>query len=129
MIRQTVVVAVIEESGSVLLMRRPVGAHLEGYWEFPGGKVEAGETLESALFREVREEVGWEILVLEKMDEVDYSYADRDVRLHFYRCVRRTQKEPAPPLEYVWVPFQKLPRYKVPPANQKVVQRLIERET
>ncbi|MBI4208076.1 MAG: 8-oxo-dGTP diphosphatase MutT [Deltaproteobacteria bacterium] len=128
----TIVVAVIEENGAVFLVKRPAGTHLQGYWEFPGGKIEAGETLERALFREVREEVGWEILVLEKIDEVDYSYTDRDVHLHFYRCVRRTQEEPATPLEpleYVWAPIQKLSHYNIPPANQKVVQNLIERET
>ena len=126
--KTTVVVAVIEEKGSVFLMKRPQGAPLEGCWEFPGGKIEYGETYEEALVREVWEEVGWEIAVLEKMEEVDYNYLERDVRLHFYKCIRKTQKNPTTPLEYVWTPIRELPYYKIPPANQKVVEKLIGRD-
>ena len=73
----------IDERGSFLLTSRPEGKVYAGYWEFPGGKLEAGESVEQALRRELHEELGIEIGAVQpwKIELVDYAHAR--VRLHF----------------------------------------------
>ena len=84
--RKVVEVAVgvlIRADGQFLLTSRPAGKVYEGYWEFPGGKIEAGETVEQALRRELQEEIGITIAVAQpwRIEMVDYPHAL--VRLHF----------------------------------------------
>ena len=86
--RRVVDVAVgllIQRSGAFLMTTRPVGKVYEGYWEFPGGKLEAGETVEQALRRELQEEIGVTIGAAQawRVELVDYPHAL--VRLHFCR--------------------------------------------
>ncbi len=78
--------AVIIESGKVLCVQRGAGRHLEGKWEFPGGKVVEGETPEDSAVREVREELDLEIEVLRALTPVAYSYPDKTVRLLPFIC-------------------------------------------
>jgi len=82
-----VVVAVgilMRPNGDVLLGQRPAGKPYAGYWEFPGGKVEPGETLFEALRREFLEELGLTIVSAEPWCCVEYVYPHAHVRLHFY---------------------------------------------
>ena len=79
-----VAAAVIEHRGWYLITRREAGAHLAGYWEFPGGKREAGETFEACARREVFEEVGIEITAPRLLTVTHYDYPDRSVELHFF---------------------------------------------
>lgn len=72
--------------GRYLVTRRLPGTHLAGRWEFPGGKREAGESLEACLAREIREELGAEVAVGERLDTVTWSYPEKTVALHFFRC-------------------------------------------
>jgi len=86
--RATVEVAVgvlIQSDGTFLLTSRPDGKPYAGYWEFPGGKVEQGESTHDALCRELREEIGIEVRTATpwKMEVVDYPHAL--VRLHFFK--------------------------------------------
>lgn len=75
--------ALVVRQGRLLLQRRdPAAAVLPGRWEFPGGKVEAGEPPLVALRRELREEMGLECLLVETFDPVAFAYPDRSVRLH-----------------------------------------------
>lgn len=83
----------IRENGDVLLGQRPQGKHYAGYWEFPGGKVEPGESIEEALRREFMEELGIAILSEEPWCGVEYIYPHAHVRLHFF-ISRRWQGEP-----------------------------------
>lgn len=71
-------------NGDVLLGQRPQGKPYEGYWEFPGGKVESGETIFAALRREFMEELGIEIISAEPWCSVQHQYPHAYVRLHFY---------------------------------------------
>lgn len=79
--------------GSVLLAQRPTGKPYAGYWEFPGGKVEAGESIADALKREFLEELGVTVLDAEPWCCVAYVYPHGHVRLHFY-ISRRWEGEP-----------------------------------
>ena len=97
-----VTAAVIDRDGRFLVTRRQQGVHLEGYWEFPGGKCDAGEPLDACLARELREELDVEAHVGEEMFVTTHAYADRSVELHFFRCELRgeprqpTVRWPAP---------------------------------
>ena len=86
----TVVAAVTEREGRVMLCQRRPGAHNALKWEFPGGKIEPGESPEEALARELREELGIEVNVGRIRDAVYYRYPDRDVLVLFYGCRVRT---------------------------------------
>lgn len=79
-------VAIIRRAdGRVLLAQRPAGKPWEGYWEFPGGKIENGETPEKALARELHEELGVELKQTYPWLTQEYAYPEKRVRLHFYR--------------------------------------------
>lgn len=82
-----VVCGVIEdEAGRFLACKRPIGKHLGGHWEFPGGKVDPGESAAEALIRELREELGIEVAVGIPMNPVEWSYERGRIRLLPFRC-------------------------------------------
>jgi 8-oxo-dGTP diphosphatase len=80
------VAALIRADGLVLLTQRKPGRHLGLSWEFPGGKVEDGETDEIALMRELREELGVDVAVGTRCFETRHTYGARDMHLLVYRC-------------------------------------------
>lgn len=83
-----VAVAVLQrEDGRVLLAQRPAGKPWQGYWEFPGGKIEIGEDASSALARELHEELGVDPDRVYPWVTQEYAYPDKRVRLHFYRVL------------------------------------------
>lgn len=120
-----VVVAVIRHEGKVLVTRRLEGTHLGGHWEFPGGKVRRGESMEAALIREIREEIGVRIKVGSLIDEEIYDYADRTVHLHFFdaHIVKGTPRLLGV-ADLAWSFPSDLDRYSLPPANANVVAKL-----
>ena len=83
---KTIVVtaAVIERDGRFLVTRRQHGVHLEGCWEFPGGKCEPGEPLAACLSRELREELDVDARVGDEVFTVTHTYPERRVELHFF---------------------------------------------
>src|SRR5262245_59726593 len=103
-----VTAAVIADHDRYFVTRRQQGVHLEGYWEFPGGKCEAGESLHACLKRELKEELGVEVVIGDEIFTVTHSYPDRDVELHFLAC--RFLNAPMPLLrqEMRWVPRTEL---------------------
>jgi 8-oxo-dGTP diphosphatase len=119
-----VVAAVIERDGMILITRRPRGAHLEGFWEFPGGKPEAGETPEAALIREVREELGVDYTPGGAIAEVDWQYPDKRVRITFFRGTIAGTPRPLEGQEMEWVRPAELDRYEFPPADAVLLERL-----
>ena len=122
-----VVAAVIERGGKILISRRPKGAHLEGLWEFPGGKAEAGESAERALVREVREELGVAFTAGERVAEVDWQYPDKRVRIAFFRGTVEGEPRPLEGQELAWVAPADLDRYELPPADASLLERLRRR--
>lgn len=81
------------DAGRVLIAQRPAGGHMAGGWEFPGGKVAAGETVLQALARELREEIGIEVLAAEPFVRYRHAYAERVVILDVWR-IRKYAGEP-----------------------------------
>jgi 8-oxo-dGTP diphosphatase len=119
-----VVAAVIEHDGAFLVTRRQSGVHLAGLWEFPGGKINPGETHEQALRREMREELDADVEVNELVYYTVHGYDDRTVSLYFYRCT--LTGEPAPQLgqQMRWVPRAELSTLGFPPADEELITRL-----
>ncbi len=88
-----VAAALFNRAGEVLIAQRPPGKALAGRWEFPGGKVDAGETERSALARELREELGIEVLSARPFMRLAHAYEERDVELSLW-MVERFSGEP-----------------------------------
>lgn len=125
MITIVVTAAVIERDNRFLVTKRQQGVHLEGYWEFPGGKCEPGEPHASCLLREIREELGVEALVGDEVLATSHVYPDRRVKLHFLRC--RLVGEPSPQLgqQMRWVSRDELATLAFPPADADLIALLI----
>jgi mutator protein MutT len=119
-----VVAAVIEADDHFLVTRRQPGVHLEGLWEFPGGKTAADETHPAALRRELKEELDADVEVGDKLYTTVHAYDDRTVELHFYHC--RLESEPRPLIgqEMRWVRRDELPNLGFPPADAELIAKL-----
>ena len=117
-------VALIDADGRVLLARRPEGKSLAGLWEFPGGKVEPGETPEAALIRELREELDIETWqsCLAPLTFASHTYADFHLLMPLFAC-RRWQGTPAPQegQTLAWVRARDLKDYPMPPADLPLI--------
>lgn len=124
MITVVVTAAVIERHGSYLVTRRQTGVHLEGYWEFPGGKCEAGESLEACLRRELREELGSEASIGSELLAVTHDYPDRRIELHFLACDLRGAPTPLLGQEMRWVQANELRSLQFPPADDELISFL-----
>ncbi len=124
--RIIVTAAVIRNGRNYFVTRRHQGVHLEGYWEFPGGKCEPGEALDHCLVREIREELGVNIQVGGELLSCTHEYPERIVELHFFNC--KLEGEPRPMLgqEMRWVPQAELRRLQFPPADDELIE-LLER--
>jgi 8-oxo-dGTP diphosphatase len=119
-----VTAAVIERHGTLLVTRRQKGVHLEGYWEFPGGKCDTGESLEACLARELREELDVEARVGAEVFTTTHTYLDRRVELHFLRCELNGEPQPQLGQDMRWVSRDELAGLKFPPADAELIQRL-----
>lgn len=118
-----VVCAIIERDGKFLIARRPDdGRHLARKWEFPGGKVEPGESEVAALVRELREELAVEVEIAERLTPVEYRYPSLSLRLIAFRC-RLTTGEPQAGAheELRWIGIDEVDRYDFPEADLPIL--------
>ena len=116
----TLTAAVMEKDGRVLIARRKRGDRMENKWEFPGGKVQPGETHAQALQRETREELGVEIRVGGLAAVVKHAYSHFKVTLNVYRCTLESGvPRPRTHTELKWAPRAHFDRYAFPKANHK----------
>lgn len=124
-----VVVGIIfsADKSQVLLSLRKPGQHQGNRWEFPGGKIEASETIEQALSRELDEELGIQVTSAKAYYEVEHAYSDKSVRLHFWQVDgflgeatgRESQK-------LQWFDLADLQALEFPEANKPIVLKLLE---
>jgi 8-oxo-dGTP diphosphatase len=113
--------ALLDPKGAVLIAKRPEGRPLAGLWEFPGGKVEAGEQPEEALIRELHEELGIEIVKcdLTPLTFASHTYPDFHLLMPVYLCRRWQGRVTAHEgQELLWVKPDRLHRYDMPPADE-----------
>jgi mutator protein MutT len=121
----TVAAAIIARDGRYLIARRKPDSHLGGYWEFPGGKCEAGESLEACLRREVREELDVTISTPIPFHSVRHSYPEKTVELHFFRCsIESGEARARDCAEIRWVDPKDFGRYRFPPADEDILRAL-----
>ena len=117
-------VALIDADGRVLLAQRPEGKALAGLWEFPGGKVDPGETPEQALIRELHEELGIDTWAscLAPLTFASHSYDDFHLLMPLYAC-RRWNGTPIPQegQKLAWVRALDLGKYDMPPADLPLI--------
>lgn len=122
-----VVCAVLERDGLVLVAKRPEGKRLAGFWEFPGGKIEPGESAEAALHRELREELGCEVEVLASGPSVLHDYEWGRILLHPFRCRLRQGSPDLVAHEHSalkWVKRQDLAQIRLAPADIPILEWL-----
>jgi len=128
--RVLVVAAIIEQGDKVLVsLRRPKGERAS-LWEFPGGKVEAGEGERAALARELREELGVIVSIGEEYGRVEHIYPDVQVELALFRCALHAGQEPKPLAceEVRWVSRRDLPGLPFCEADVPVLIQLAEED-
>ncbi|CCQ10335.1 Mutator mutT protein (7,8-dihydro-8-oxoguanine-triphosphatase) [Pseudoalteromonas luteoviolacea B = ATCC 29581] len=123
-----VAVGVVLNGDEVLICKRAEDQHQGGLWEFPGGKIEADETVFAALKRELKEEVDIEIASGDLLMTIDHDYGDKCVSLHVLLVEQFTGK--AKGLEHQplqWVNKHLLKNYKFPAANIAIIEALLAR--
>jgi 8-oxo-dGTP diphosphatase len=121
--------ALVDAHGRVLLAQRPEGKQLAGLWEFPGGKVEPGETPEQCLIRELQEEIGIEtdIPCLAPLTFASHSYDDFHLLMPLFVCRRfRGIAQPKEGQALKWVRPKQMRDYPMPPADAPLIQFLID---
>jgi 8-oxo-dGTP diphosphatase len=122
-----VVAAVIEHDGRYLITQRRSTAVLPLLWEFPGGRVEDGETDTRALVREVTGRIGVEVAVFEKLGDHFHEYEKYDVLMSMYSCSLPLGADPRPAgvNDVRWVTSDELGDYEFPPADQSSMSKLL----
>ncbi|MBR1649267.1 MAG: (deoxy)nucleoside triphosphate pyrophosphohydrolase [Alphaproteobacteria bacterium] len=114
--------------GKIFIGQRPEGKPLAGLWEFPGGKQEAGESIEECLIRELREELNVEAKIGKHIMDTVYRYDENEFRLHVYfvtipddaKITLNVHQNSA------WVTPQEMSNYAFPPADEAIIQKLID---
>ena len=110
----------------LLIAQRKHKDFLGGYWEFPGGKIECGETIEQCLVREIKEELGVQVKAAEFFCVREHAYPQKTVRLHFYFC-DWVSGEPAALdcQDFRWIHPKEMKDYAFIPADTDIIEELI----
>src|SRR5512134_2001967 len=122
-----VVGAMIERDGKYLITQRPPTATLPMLWEFPGGRVEPGETDEEALAGELREEMAVSVQVGERVMHVEHAYENYDIDFCVYRCSLESGRiQHLRVNDHRWVRPHELDDYEFPAADEKTIAKLLD---
>lgn len=117
-----VTAAVIQQEDRILICQRPANKNCGLLWEFPGGKIEPGESGEQCIIRECQEELGITLHVERKLTDVLHEYPDRIVHLHFYLCnILAGTPEAREHKAILWVTADELAKYEFCPADTKML--------
>ena len=127
MTRIVVTAAIVERDGAYLVTRRLKGVHLEGLWEFPGGKCDPGESHAACLEREMLEELGTGVRVGREVFSIEHAYPERTVELHFFDCDLTAEPRPLLGQEMKWVRREDLRTLELPPADAELIAILQKR--
>jgi A/G-specific adenine glycosylase len=124
---EAVVGLILDKRGRYLIQKRPDSGLLAGLWEFPGGKIEAGESREEALRRELREELGAEVTDLRHVTSVEHAYTQFRVKLHAFACSPRGTLE-LDRLRHRWVTLKGMRRFPVPSGSARIIRFLEQKK-
>jgi 8-oxo-dGTP diphosphatase len=123
--KQIGVAVIWNQTGQILIDRRKVGGTMGGLWEFPGGKIEPGETVEQCIVREIREELAIEIAVGEQLISIDHPYPTFHLTLTVHHCQHISGiPQPIESEEIRWVNVTDLDSYQFPAANIAIINAL-----
>ncbi|MED4052294.1 (deoxy)nucleoside triphosphate pyrophosphohydrolase [Priestia megaterium] len=124
-----VTAAIIKDKNRLLIAKRHSKDPLGGKWEFPGGKIEPGETPQECLVREINEELGVEVKIGPFYDDTVYSSQDRDIHLLFYWAeVINGEVIPVVHDDLKWITIDKLANFDFAPADIPIVKRLMKED-
>ena len=123
-----VVAGVVFDGKNVLACQRPEGKPVAGFWEFPGGKVEAGETLACALDRELSEELAMQVTILDEMYRLEINEPEKTLVLHFLRALKNPGSEPVAceNQQFRWLEPAELMSVNWLPTDEEFVNMLIK---
>lgn len=116
---------IVNADGKILIAKRPLNAHQGGLWEFPGGKVDTGETIEQALVRELREELAIDVLVSQPLIQIRHHYSDKSVLLDVHKITQFTGSpigNEGQPVQ--WVDAKALENFEFPAANRPIISSI-----
>lgn len=116
---------IVNADGKILIAKRPLNVHQGGLWEFPGGKVDAGETIDQALVRELREELAIEVLASQPLIQIRHQYPDKSVLLDVHKITQFTGKpigNEGQPVQ--WVDEKALENFEFPAANHPIISAI-----
>jgi 8-oxo-dGTP diphosphatase len=117
-----------KDKTALLITQRPKHLHKGGYWEFPGGKVEAFESKEQALARELSEELSLSYSSEHYYHSVQFDYPDKSVSIDFFDVFDLlTEPKPQEQQQMCWVSVSELDQYQFPEANQPIINLLLKR--
>jgi len=120
-----VVAAIVIVDDRVLLTRRSADTHLPNLWEFPGGKVEPGESMQAALVRELREEIGVEAEVFDEYFTATHRYPEKSIELHFFNCaIVEGSPRAIEVADVQWCSLSDLLSWEFPEADRELIKRL-----
>ena len=120
-----VAAGLVFRGGLLLITQRRPQDHLGGLWEFPGGKRGAGETYEECLRRELREELGIEVEVGTRLENITHEYPEKTVHLEFFRCKwLRHEPRALGCHDFAWVRREQLAGYAFPAADARLLEKL-----
>jgi mutator protein MutT len=120
-------IAIITRDKKILICQRRAGDRFGGYWEFPGGKLEPGETLHDCLARELMEEVGLTARPIRPLTVIEHHYPHAHIRLHPFHCQHESgEVQKLECQDARWVNPEMLTDYRFPPANEGLIAEVIE---
>jgi mutator protein MutT len=120
-----VAAGLVFHAGKLLITQRRTHDHLGGLWEFPGGKLEPGETFAHCLVRELREELGIEVRVGPEIEDLTHAYPEKTVRLKFRRCdLLSGSARPIHCQALAWIARDQLQSYQFPAADARLLELL-----
>jgi mutator protein MutT len=121
---QKVVAGLIKKGDKFLLVRRPLNKKRGGLWEFPGGKVEKGETLEEAIKRELKEELDIEVRVKGVLSEVKYNYPEGEIELYLLEVESNEEPKLKEAIEKKWVSLEETKELELCPADRELIRKI-----
>ena len=122
------VAVIANQQGKILIDRRKNEGEMAGLWEFPGGKIEPGETVEDCIIREIKEELDIEIILGDRLTTITYAYKTFNVTLYVHECQHASgNPQPLECQEIRWVEPAEMNQYEFPQANRQIIDLLQQR--